>query len=137
MKKKTPPETGYSDAAKVTMQTTTALVQEMHRAIAAQSFDILARIPLVAGPAAVVQKAHDVIAGGVYAAIHHGTGGVLGAAAIVERNLPESVEDKPPGRLARGVRSALNAAFGDHLEQSRQCAGHRHGHLPRRADGGP
>jgi pimeloyl-ACP methyl ester carboxylesterase len=116
--KKTPPKTGYSDATKVAMQTTTALVQEMHRAIAAQSFDILTRIPLVAGPATVVQKAHDVIAGGVYTAIHHGTGGVLGAAAIVERNLPESVEDKPPGRLARGVRSALNAAFGDHLEQA-------------------
>ena len=118
MNKKTPPETGYSDAAKVAMQATTARVQEMHRAIAAQSFDVLTRIPLIAGPASVVQKAHDAIAGGVYAAIHHGTGGVLGAAAIVERNLPDSVEDRPPGRLASGVRSALNAAFGDHLAQA-------------------
>ena len=118
MNKKTPPETGYSDAAKVAMQATTARVQEMHRAIAAQSFDVLTRIPLIAGPASVVRKAHDAIAGGVYAAIHHGTGGVLGAAAIVERNLPDSVEDRPPGRLASGVRSALNAAFGDHLAQA-------------------
>ena len=118
MNKKTPPETGYSDAAKVAMQATTARVQEMHRAIAAQSFDVLTRIPLIAGPASVVRKAHDAIAGGVYAAIHHGAGGVLGAAAIVERNLPDSVEDRPPGRLASGVRSALNAAFGDHLAQA-------------------
>ncbi len=118
MNKKTPPETGYSDAAKVAVQETNARVQEMHRAIAAQSFDILTQIPLVAGPASVVQKVHDAIAGGVYAAIHHGSGGVLGAAAIVERKLPESVDDRPPGRLACGVRSALNAAFGDHLEQA-------------------
>ena len=119
MNKKTKAETGYSDAAKVAVQETNARVREIHQAIAAQSFDILTRIPLVAGPASLVQKAHDAIVGGVYAAIHHGTGGVLGAAAIVERNLPESVDDKPPGRLARGVRSALNAAFGDHLEQTR------------------
>ncbi len=118
MNKKTPPETGYSDAAKIAMQATTARVKEMHQAIATQSFDILTRIPLVAGPASVVQKAHDAIAGGVYAAIHHGTGGVLGAASLVERNLPGSVEDRPPGRLASGVRSALNAAFGDHLAQA-------------------
>lgn len=117
-KKRNPPETGYSDAAKVAVQETNARVREMHRAIAAQSFDILTRIPLVAGPAAVVQKAHDAIAGGVYAAIHHGTGGVLGAAASVERNLPDSAGEQPPGRLASGVRSALNAAFGDHLEQA-------------------
>ena len=115
MSKKTPPETGYSDAAKVAVQETNARVREMHRAIAAQSFDILTRIPVISGPASVVRKAHDAIAGSVYAAIHHGTGGVLGAAAMVERNLPERAEDQPPGRLASGVRSALNAAFGDHL----------------------
>ena len=137
MNKKTPPETGYSDAAKVAMQETNARVQEMHRAIAAQSFDILTRIPLIAGPASVVQKAHDAIAGGVYAAIHHGTGGVLGAAAIVERNLPESVEDKPPGRLARGVRSALNAAFGDHLAQTGNVLAIAMGIYRRRAAAGP
>lgn len=118
MNKKTPPETGYSDAAKVAVQETNARVQEMHRAIAAQSFNVLTRIPLIAGPASVVRTVHDAIAGGVYAAIHHGSGGVLGTAAIVERNLPESVDDQPPGRLASGVRSALNAAFGDHLAQA-------------------
>ena len=115
---KTPPETGYSDAAKVAVQETAARVEEMHQAIAAQSFAILARIPFVAGPAAVVRQAHDAIAGSVYAAIHHGAGGLLGAAAAVERSLPTSTDDAPPGRLASGVRSALNAAFGDHLAQT-------------------
>lgn len=118
MKKKTPPETGYSDAAKVAVQEANALVKEMHRAIADQSFDVLTRIPLVAGPASLVQKVHDAIAGGVYAAIHHGSGGLLGAAAMVERNLPENTDDQPPGQVARTVRSALNAAFGDHLAQT-------------------
>lgn len=118
MSKKTTPETGYSDAAKVAVQETNARVQEMHQAIAARSFGVLTRIPLVAGPALIVRKAHDAIAGGVYAAIHHGSGGVLGAAAMVERNLPRSVDDQPPGHLARGIRSAVNAAFGDHLEQT-------------------
>ena len=56
MSKKTPPETGYSDAAKVAVQETNARVQEMHQAIAARSFGVLTRIPLVAGPASIVQK---------------------------------------------------------------------------------
>ena len=118
MKKKPPPETGVSDAAKTAVQETSARVREMHQAIADQSFDVLARIPLVAGPAALVRTAHDAIAGGVYAAIHHGSAGLLGAAAMVERNRPESAGEQPPGQLVRSLRSALNAAFGDHLAQT-------------------
>ena len=118
MKKKPPSETGYSDAAKAAVQETNARVREMHQAIADQSFDVLARIPLVAGPAALVRATHDAIAGGVYAAIHHGSAGFLGAASMVERHLPESTGEQPPGQVARSVRSALNAAFGDHLAQT-------------------
>lgn len=118
MTKKPPPETGVSDAAKVAVQETTARVKEMHQAIADQSFDVLTRIPLVAGPAALVRAAHDAIAGGVYAAIHHGSGGLLGAAAMVERSLPDHPGEQPPGQVTRSVRSALNAAFGDHLAQT-------------------
>lgn len=118
MNKKPPPETGYSDAAKLAVQETSARVKEMHKAIADQSFDVLTRIPLIAGPAALVRTAHDAIAGGVYAAIHHGSGGLLGAASMVERNLPENTGEQPPGQIARSMRSALNAAFGDHLAQT-------------------
>jgi pimeloyl-ACP methyl ester carboxylesterase len=120
--KKSPPQpkpsTGYSDAAKTVVQQTTLRVQEMHRAIAAQSFDVLTRIPLISGPSQVIQKAHDAISTGVYAAIHHGAGGVLGAASLLEQNHSDFVDEKPPGRLASGVRSALNGAFGDHFAAS-------------------
>lgn len=104
---------GYSDAARVAVQGTAARVQEMHRAIAGKSFDVLTSIPLVAGPAAFAKIMHDAISGGVYAAIHHGATGVFGAAAAIERQLPEA--EGPPSRAASTLRSALNAAFGDHL----------------------
>lgn len=105
----------YSDATKAAVQTTTARVREMHRAIAGKTFDALAQIPFIAGPAALVRMAHDTIAGGVYNAIHHGAEGALGAAALIERQLPPADDNSAPGRLVTGMRSALNAAFGDHL----------------------
>ena len=110
-----PASTGYSDAARVAVQETTARVQEMHKAIAATTFDVMDKIPGVALGAGLVRQAHDLIAGGVYAAIQHGSGGLLGASALIEQQLPAG--EAPPGRLASGVRSALNAAFGDHLAQ--------------------
>lgn len=110
-----PPTTGYSDAARVAVQETAARVQEMHRAIAGRSFDMLTSIPVISGPAALAKAMHDAIAGGVYAAIHHGTGSVLGAASMIERNLPANEIDGPPNRTVSSMRSALNAAFGDHL----------------------
>ena len=107
----TPAEkSGYSDAARIAVQETTARVQEMHQAIAAKSFDVLTRIPIISGPAALAQLVHNTISRGVYAAIHHGTGGVMGAAAAIERNLPASDGVSSPNRAVRSVRSALNAA---------------------------
>lgn len=113
-----PPSAGYSDAAKTAVQESTLRVQEMHSAIAGKSFDILQKIPLISGPAQFVQSAHDAIAAGIYAAIHHGAGGLLGAAALLEKHSTGFSPGEPPGRLASGLRSALNGAFGDHLAAS-------------------
>jgi pimeloyl-ACP methyl ester carboxylesterase len=113
-----PPTTGYSHAAKSAIQETTARVQEIHDAIAGKSFDILQKIPLVSGPATWVQSAHNAIATSVYAAIHHGAGGLLEAAGQIEKHTTGFASDKPPGRIASGLRSALNGAFGDHLAAS-------------------
>ena len=113
-----PPSAGYSDAAKTAVQETAQRVQEMHHAIASKSFDVLNKIPIVSGPAQLVQGAHDAIAAGVYAAIHHGASGLLGAASMLEKHSTDFTEEKPPGRLASGLRSALNGAFGDHLAAS-------------------
>jgi pimeloyl-ACP methyl ester carboxylesterase len=113
-----PPATGYSHVAKTVVQETALRVKEMHTAIAGKSFDILQKIPLVSGPAQFVQTAHDTIAAGIYAAIHHGTGGLLDAAAILEKHTTGFAPGEPPGRLASGVRSAINGAFGDHLAAS-------------------
>ena len=112
------PSTGYSHAAKTVVQETTLRVKEMHGAIAGQSFGILRRIPLISGPAQIVRSAHDTIAAIVYAAIHHTSGGLLAAAAIVEKHSTGFVPSQPPGRLASGLYSALNGAFGDHLAKS-------------------
>jgi len=142
---KPPPQTGYSEAARTVLQETSARVQEMHGAIAARSFDVLQKIPLVAGPATLVRHAHDAIAGSVYAAVRLGGGGLLGLAARVENGrrqakAPESpsapsseLPPDPPNRLASSLHSALNAAFGDHLAGTRSVlaipmAIHRAGH---------
>lgn len=111
------PASGYSDATRIAVQETAARVQEMHQAIAGKSFDVLTKIPVVSGPATIAKAIHDAVSGGIYAAIHHGAGGALGAAALIERHLPERGQDAPPGRIASSVRSALNGVFGDHLEQ--------------------
>ena len=113
----TTPATGYSDAARIAVQETTARVQEMHRAIAGKTFDVLTQIPLVAAPAAIARLIHDAVSGSIYAAIHHGTGSALGAAAAIERQLPTGADNAPPSRAASSVRSALNGVFGDHLAQ--------------------
>lgn len=125
------PRAGYSDAAKTVLQESAARVQEMHGAIAAHSFKVLEKIPLVSGPATLVRRAHDAIAGGVYAAIRHGGGGLLDLASQLEKKRRRelasklSTEARPegpdasPSRLASSLRSALNAAFGDHLAGTR------------------
>lgn len=113
------PSSGYSHAAKTAVQETTLRVKEMHLAIAGKSFEVLRRIPLISGPTHLVRSAHDAILAGVYAGIHHTSGGVLEAAAMVERYAARRRPDPPvPGRLASGLRSAVNGAFGDHLATS-------------------
>jgi pimeloyl-ACP methyl ester carboxylesterase len=109
---------GVSSAARTAIQETAKRVEEMHGAIADQSFAVLAHIPLLSGPAQLVRLAHDSIARGVYAAVHHGTGVALEAAALIERQQAQASAEAAPGRLASGVRSALNSAFGDHLAAS-------------------
>lgn len=142
---KPPLQTGYSEAARTVLQETSARVQEMHGAIAARAFDVLQKIPLVAGPATLVRHAHDAIAGSVYAAVRLGGSGLLGLTAQLEKtrrlaNAPAppstpqyELPPDPPNRLANSLRSALNAAFGDHLAGTRSvlaipmaihCAGH-------------
>ncbi len=112
------PKDGYSEAAKTAVQETTRRVQEMHDVIAGKSFDVLHRIPVISGPARLVQSAHDAISGGVYAAVHHGAGGLLKAAGMLERLVAESRPADPPGRRASALLAALNGAFGDHLANS-------------------
>ena len=110
-----PPRTGYGHVARIAVQETTLRVKEMHSVIADKSFNILRRVPLVSGPARLVQTAHDAISAAVYAAIRHSSGGLFAAAAMVEKQHTGGSLSKPPGRLASGLRSALNGAFGDHL----------------------
>lgn len=114
-----PPKTGYSATAKVALQETTTRVQEMHDAIAATSFGVLNRIPVIGGTAQLIQQAHDAIAGGVYSAIHKAGGGLLDVADSLEKQGGAIDQGKqPPGRLASNLRSAINGAFGDHLAES-------------------
>ncbi|MBP8169737.1 MAG: alpha/beta hydrolase [Azonexus sp.] len=114
-----PPKTGYSATAKVALQETTARVQEMHDAIAATSFGVLNRIPVIGGTAQLIQQAHNAIAGGVYSAIHKTGGGLLDVADSLEKQGGAMDQGKqPPGRLASNLRSAINGAFGDHLAES-------------------
>ena len=113
---------GYYSALKTGFQETTTRVQEMHQTIAGWSFQMLRWIPGLDKPARLAQNTHDAIAGGVYTAIREGVGGALTVADWLEPhtvaaiNPPASVE--PPSRLAVSLRSALNAAVGDHLHHS-------------------
>jgi len=110
-----PPRAGSSHAAKTAVQQATARVREMHQAIAARSFAVLRRVPLLAGPTRLVQTAHDSIVAGVYQAIHHGSGVLLDAAAMIEQRRPTPAPGELPGDLAGRMQSALNGVFGDHL----------------------
>ncbi|HNC50767.1 MAG TPA: alpha/beta hydrolase [Accumulibacter sp.] len=112
------PKTGYSHLAKAVVCETTRCVQKMHGAIAGKSFGILRRIPLISGPAGLVQSAHDTIAGSVYTAIQLASRGLFAASAIVEGSGARLPASKPPGRLASGLRSVINGAFGDLLAES-------------------
>ena len=110
-----PPRAGSSHAAKTAVQQTTARVREMHQAIAAKSFSVLRRVPLLAGPTRLVQMAHDGIVAGVYQAIHHTSGVLFDAAAVIEDRRSKQPPGEAPGRLATRMHGALNGVFGDHL----------------------
>ncbi len=114
------PVSGYYSALKTGFEETTRRVQEIHRAIANLSFQAQQWIPGLAEPARLVKNAHDAITDGVYAAIRQSGGGLLEVAALLEQrgaaNAPAGAA--PPSRLAVGLRSALNAAVGDHLASS-------------------
>lgn len=105
-------------SAATAVQETALRVQEMHAAIAGTCFDVLQTVPLVAGPTRLVRGVHDGIAAAVYGAIRHGSGALLASAAIIEKQATGFAPLKPPGRLASGLRGALNGAFGDHLAAS-------------------
>jgi len=115
-----PPVSGYYSALKTGFEETTRRIQEMHRAIADLSFQAQRWIPGMAGPARLVKGTHDAIAEGVYAAIRQSGGGVLAVAALLEQRAAPNApaQAAPPSRLAVGLRSALNAAVGDHLASS-------------------
>jgi pimeloyl-ACP methyl ester carboxylesterase len=119
LRKPKPAEPGsrnYSATAKIALQEGTARVQEIHGAIANTTFNVLRKIPAVSGTAAVVESLHNAIAAGVYAAIHHGGGGLLDVAEALEKRVPPTPANAaPPSRLASNLRSAINGAFGDHL----------------------
>ncbi|WP_269531071.1 triacylglycerol lipase [Chitinimonas sp. BJYL2] len=102
---------GYGAALKAGLQQTTRQVQAMHHTIADKSFNTLRRVPLLSLPARLVKRAHDAIADGVYAAIHHGGGLALTALdPLARRALPE--------HHARTIDSVLNGVFGDYLARS-------------------
>ena len=113
-----PPKSGYSHVAKTVVQQTTLRVKEMHGAIANRPFSLLQRAPFITAPVAVVKATHDGISAGVYSAIHLITEGVCTMASAVESRLPIRAPEQPVSRLASGVHSALNGAFGDHLAAS-------------------
>ncbi|MCM8596356.1 triacylglycerol lipase [Accumulibacter sp.] len=87
----------------------------MHQTIATGSFSVLRRLPLLGGPARLVQIVHDGIVGGVYQAIHLTSGVLLDAAAVIEERRLRQAPAQEPGRLATRAHSALNGVFGDHL----------------------
>ncbi len=106
----------YSSTLKTGFQATTTRVQEMHHAIAAKTFDTLARVPGVSVPANWVRGAHDAITDTVYAAVRGGGGLALSATGVAESALSD------PARVPQGaelqLRSALNAVAGDALSAS-------------------
>ncbi len=114
------PRGGYCQALKTGFQETTLRVQEMHQAIAHTSFHVLRQVPGLGQPVALTQKAHRLIADGVYAAIRHSGGGLLSLAAWIEQHAVKPASSPAPlaSRRATVLQSAINAAVGDFLASS-------------------
>lgn len=107
---------GYVPALSAGLRATTARVQEMHQAIAGQTFDGVSRVPGLSVPTRIVQGVHDAITHGVYSAVRHGSAAALALAAGVERRVDDPV--RLPGPKERALRGVLNAAVGDALVAS-------------------
>ena len=106
----------YSPALNAGFQATTSRVQEMHQAIAGQTFDHLLRVPGLSVPTRIVQGLHDAITQGVYAAVRHGGGAALALAGQAERLATDP--QRVPGAREQTARSALNGVFGDSLRDA-------------------
>jgi len=92
----------------------TTAVQEIHRAIAAIPFGLLRPLPGTRATAFT----HDTIADGVYDSIRTVMQGVGAGARLAIKSLPpEWLPDRAaPPRWSSDAISALNGAFGDHLD---------------------
>lgn len=110
-------EAAYAPSLQVAAKAVTTRVQEMHTAISDKTFRAVQAVPGLSVPAGLVQRAHDAIAGGVYAAVRGGATVAMRIAAEAERAFAD------PARPAQGreltLRSALNAAAGDALAAAR------------------
>jgi pimeloyl-ACP methyl ester carboxylesterase len=110
------PDPAYAPALKTAAQALTTRVQEMHTAISDKTFRAVQAIPGLAAPAGLVQRAHDAIAGGVYAAVRGGAAAAMLLAAEAERLFRDGA--RPPEGRELALRSALNAAAGDALAEA-------------------
>jgi pimeloyl-ACP methyl ester carboxylesterase len=112
---KPPPQSGnepaYSPALQAAAQALTTRVQEMHAAISDKTFHAVQAVPGLSAPASLVQRAHDAITSGVYAAVRGGATAVMRLAAEAERHFKHA--ERPPAAHELTLRSALNAAAGD------------------------
>ncbi|HJV62221.1 MAG TPA: hypothetical protein VJ743_14830 [Albitalea sp.] len=107
-------EATYAPLAQAGLLATSRRVQEMHHAIAGKTFRVLKTIPVIAAPSGWVESAHDTITDAVYAGVRAGGSALLALAAGVERSRARA--GAPPASGERGLRNALNAAFGDRLD---------------------
>lgn len=99
---------GYGLALQAAFRETSVQVQDMHRAIASSTFSVLTRIPLLATPAKLIQRLHDKVVDGSYAAVRQTGQVVLTAATALERRAG-------PTQRFGALESALNGVFGDFL----------------------
>ena len=106
--------TGYAAALNAGFQATARGVQEMHQAIAGNTFGSLLCLPGLSLPTRIAQGVHDAIAQGVYATVRYGGSAASALAGGAERLAFDP--GRTPGSKERLVRGALNGMFGDALE---------------------
>lgn len=104
-------EPAYAPSLQAAAQAVTTRVQEVHTAISDKTFRAVQAVPGLSTPAGLVKRAHDAIAGGVYAAVRGGTTAVMRLAAEAERLFSDPTHPAEGRELT--LRSALNAAAGD------------------------